>query len=288
MSSERDVNVARRALAEGACYFLEKPIFLEDLKHVWQHVYRRRGNPMKKSLKAISNEGKVNISKEPQGSKTKEADGVLHGIDRQHMTTDPKGKNKQQEVEVGLLVGKNHVRESENTCMEWLRASSESQKQGRIVMKRANGGGESKQEEIKRSKLSSERQVDFVSTMRAIEEERPVERKDNNKSSTDQKKSRFLWSPKLHLKFTAALSALGDKSNIKFLFFPTFYILTFFFFLFTLMNFLLSDLDARPKKILKMMNVSNLTLRQVASHLQVRETSQLFQIQENIKDYCQR
>jgi hypothetical protein len=235
MSSERDVNIARRALAEGACYFLEKPIFLEDLKHVWQHVYRRRGNPMKKSLKAISNEGKVvNISKEPQGSKTKEAGGVLHGIDcRQHMTTDPKGKNKQQDVlEVGL-VGKNHVRESENTCIEWLRASSESQKQGRIVMKRANDhGGESKQQE-KRSKLSSEvlRQMDFVSSIRATEEERPVEREDNNKSSTDQKKSRFLWSPKLHLKFTAALSALGDKSNIKFLFFPPFYLyilMTFF------------------------------------------------------------
>ena len=234
MSSERDVNIARRALAEGACYFLEKPIFLEDLKHVWQHVYRRRGNPMKKSLKAISNEGKMNISEESQGSKTKEAGGVFHGIYcRQHMTTDPKGKNKQQKVlEVGL-VGKNHVRESENTCIEWLRTSSESQKQGRIVMKRANDhGGESKQQE-KRSKLSSELipQMDFVSSMRrAIEEERPVERKDDNKSSTDQKKSRFLWSPKLHLKFTAALSALGDKSNIKFLFFPRFYSLFFVFF----------------------------------------------------------
>lgn len=202
MSSERDVNAAGRALAEGACYFLEKPIFLEDLKHVWQHVYRKRGNPLKESLKA-SNEGKViiNISKESQGSKTEESGGVLHGIGRQHMKMDPKGKNKELEVEEVGLVGKNHVRESENTCIEW-------QKQGRSVLKRANDddGDQSKPQE-KRSKFSSE-QIDFV-RMRAIEEGR----KDNNKSSSGDKKSRFLWSPELHLKFTAALSTLGDKST---------------------------------------------------------------------------
>jgi hypothetical protein len=203
MSSERDVNAAGRALAEGACYFLEKPILLEDLKHVWQHVYRKRGNPLKESLKA-SNEGKVNIniSKESQGSKTEESgSGVLHGIGRQHMTMDPKGKSKELEVEEVGLVGKTHVRESENTCIEW-------HKQGRSVLKRANddhGGDQSKPQE-KRSKFSSE-QIDFV-LMRAIEEGR----KDDNKSSGD-KKSRFLWGPELHLKFTAALSALGDKST---------------------------------------------------------------------------
>lgn len=152
MSSERDVNAAGRALSEGACYFLEKPIFLEDLKYVWQHVYRKRGKyPMKKSLKASNNEGQVLniISKESQGKpKTKEAGFVMHGhgIDRQ-------------------------------------------------LLKRANDDGESKQQE-KRSKFSSEE----------------IERKDNNKSSTD-KKSRYLWSSELHLKFTAALSALGDKST---------------------------------------------------------------------------
>ncbi|KAK4841430.1 hypothetical protein QYF36_004295 [Acer negundo] len=66
------------------------------------------------------------------------------------------------------------------------------------------------------------------------------ERKKTDKSS-DQKKSGGgrpnLWTPELHNKFVAAISALGDKK-------------------------------ARPKKILRWMNVPDLTMRQVASHLQ--------------------
>ncbi|KAM1214439.1 hypothetical protein ACFX2I_010979 [Malus domestica] len=63
-----------------------------------------------------------------------------------------------------------------------------------------------------------------------------MENKDYNGSSEDRR-CRTIWTPELHLKFTAALSALGDQ-------------------------------NAHPKSILKWMNVPNITLRQVASHLQ--------------------
>ncbi|KAM0986801.1 hypothetical protein EV1_011133 [Malus domestica] len=51
MSSEVNINVAKKALAEGACFFLQKPISLDDLKNVWQHVYRKVRNPRKDTHK---------------------------------------------------------------------------------------------------------------------------------------------------------------------------------------------------------------------------------------------
>ncbi|KAM1326689.1 hypothetical protein ACFX14_011205 [Malus domestica] len=74
-----------------------------------------------------------------------------------------------------------------------------------------------------------------------------MENKDYNGSSEDRR-CRTIWTPELHLKFTAALSALGDQ-------------------------------NARPKSILKWMNVPNITLPQVASHLQ-KYRKQVQEIQE--------
>ncbi|KAM0983525.1 hypothetical protein TB2_010854 [Malus domestica] len=74
-----------------------------------------------------------------------------------------------------------------------------------------------------------------------------MENKDCNGSSEDRR-CRTIWTPELHLKFTVALSALGDK-------------------------------NARPKSILKWMNVPNITLPQVASHLQ-KYRKQVQEIQE--------
>ncbi|XP_038875543.1 uncharacterized protein LOC120067959 isoform X2 [Benincasa hispida] len=51
MSSGMNLSVATKALAEGACYFLQKPISKDDLKYVWQHVYRGNRNITKQTYK---------------------------------------------------------------------------------------------------------------------------------------------------------------------------------------------------------------------------------------------
>ncbi|KAK7308755.1 hypothetical protein VNO77_42384 [Canavalia gladiata] len=62
------------------------------------------------------------------------------------------------------------------------------------------------------------------------------ERREHKVGYADQKK-RVVWTPELHLKFTEAVALLGDK-------------------------------NARPKAILNLMNVPDLTARQISSHMQ--------------------
>ncbi|XP_020412567.1 two-component response regulator ORR24 [Prunus persica] len=194
MSSEMNVNVAKKALAEGACFFLEKPISLEDLKSVWQHVYRKIRTPMK--YKHKPNYGtKMNSGKDCQGMKINEAGDVLR---------PPLGGVKSNGAggECSLATGHALDIDKQNTSTLTCNA------QGASGIKLPIDDKE-EQEEVNR---------------------------DSN-GITGDKKPRAVWTPELHLKFTAALSALGD-------------------------------LKSRPKAILKLMNVPNITVRQVASHLQ--------------------
>ncbi|CAB4265096.1 unnamed protein product [Prunus armeniaca] len=194
MSSEMNVYVAKKALAEGACFFLEKPISLEDLKSMWQHVYRKIRTPRKYKHKPNCGT-KMNSGKDCQGIKINEAGDVLR---------PPLGGVKRNEAggECSLATGHALDIDKQNTCTLTCKA------QGASGIKRPTDDKE-EQEQVNR---------------------------DSN-GTTGDKKHRTVWTPELHLKFTAALSALGD-------------------------------LKSRPKAILKMMNVPNITVRQVASHLQ--------------------
>ncbi len=42
MSSNGDTSVVLRGVTHGACDFLIKPVRIEELRNVWQHVVRRR------------------------------------------------------------------------------------------------------------------------------------------------------------------------------------------------------------------------------------------------------
>ena len=53
MSSAMNLKVATKALAEEACYFLQKPISKDDLNYVWQHVYRSNINIAKLTYDAV-------------------------------------------------------------------------------------------------------------------------------------------------------------------------------------------------------------------------------------------
>lgn len=128
MSSERSVSAAIKAIVEGASFFFNKPISLDDLKYLWQHVYRK-----KRSCSFISTR------------KNAPAD-------------DTKTKDKQIEL-----------------VMKWPNENKKSRKKGK--------------------------------RLETMEEE------EENKQISLKKKPRILWTPELHLKFTAAISILGDESN---------------------------------------------------------------------------
>ncbi|KAF3431939.1 hypothetical protein FNV43_RR26675 [Rhamnella rubrinervis] len=281
MSSERHDNLAGKALAEGACYFLQKPVVLEDLKFMWQHVFRKSViNPMKESCKAkgekMKNPGKEsrgvkiieiddlsrasakgNIIKETggvckrcheaitikevdglsrppnEGNKFKEAGGVygsaiVHssdGIYSGYMIIDPKCKKKKH----ASLGNENHAKKLHD-CHAEGSITKNKKKQGRSKTKRLRTEEEEQRQE-KRTKINFKSK-----SSRSVKvNEEDGEWKDDSNSSTDRK--RVIWTPELHLKFTAAISTLGDKK-------------------------------ARPKSILKMMNTPNVSVRQVASHLQ--------------------
>ncbi|KGN52115.1 hypothetical protein Csa_009400 [Cucumis sativus] len=69
MSLEMDMKTAGRAIAEWGCYFLEKPISMEDIELVWQIVYRKIRNPRAK-----------NLGENAKLGKKFEIDGVLERI----------------------------------------------------------------------------------------------------------------------------------------------------------------------------------------------------------------
>lgn len=248
MSSQRNDNLVEKALAEGACYFLEKPICLEDLKFVWQHVYRKRVMNLKKESRKVNCEEEMNHGNESgsvkileiddlsrafakgniigetggvcrhcsevikikevddvirpsnEGNKFKEAGGVsgsntvryLDDFNNKH--TDPKGNEKKQ----FSLRNENHTKELQNCCREGSKT------------KRLRDDEEQQQRE-KRTKINSESKS---SEGKKVDKE-DGERNNDSNSSAD-KRARITWTPELHLKFTAAVSTLGDKGNFIF------------------------------------------------------------------------
>ncbi|RXH70214.1 hypothetical protein DVH24_007470 [Malus domestica] len=205
MSSEVNIDVAKKALAEGACFFLQKPVSSEDLKNVWQHAYRKVRNPRKDTHKTKC------------GKKIHEAGGVL---------IPPTGGIRIHEVGgvSRLPTGRELCLDTQDTRDE-RQIAAENYTQGALGINRPVDDKED-QEKAKKVKLNTEQDCD----------EEGMENQDCDGSSK-RKKWHPVWTTELHLKFTAAISALGDQK-------------------------------ARPRRILKWMNVPDITVRQVASHLQ--------------------
>lgn len=75
MSSDSDTNVVLRGVTHGAVDFLIKPVRIEELKNVWQHVIRRRSSQMSRGATAEESGVEQDInSRTSQGTKRKEVE----------------------------------------------------------------------------------------------------------------------------------------------------------------------------------------------------------------------
>ncbi|XVF84725.1 hypothetical protein PTKIN_Ptkin17bG0061400 [Pterospermum kingtungense] len=189
MSSETSKNVAKKAIAYGACLHLQKPISLNDLKYLWQHVHRNDKDCMTKTR---------SCGKEFRATKINDA------------ATKPKPADVARNDQF------NCITRLKKTCMQHKGSSSKT--------KRSYDDDDEEKRNDKRIKSKHD----------PTDSER---RETTGTKSKQSSSSRLVWDKELHHKFIAAVNALGDK-------------------------------NARPKSILRMMNEPNLSLRQVASHLQ--------------------
>lgn len=244
MSSERNANVANKALAEGACLFLVKPVSMDELRQVWQHVCwknvslmeksqqgkgsngkesqgikvlettalagrvsrpRSKGIIIEKAVDSIQLPAKVTETQEANGSSSPATTHDIHG----HKATDTKGKKKRTRGKISMI-SDDQAENSENALTEEL-TTTERKKQEESKTKRPTGEKEGEKQE-KRTKINSE----LTNSESSKDNEKGKEKKSDINSS-NKKKSRVVWNQELHYKFTEAVSVLGDKSNCSFL-----------------------------------------------------------------------
>ncbi|KAL6969898.1 hypothetical protein U1Q18_029612, partial [Sarracenia purpurea var. burkii] len=319
MSLDENMEMARKALNEGACFFLQKPIRRRDIANVWQHVFRKRTSSQKiENCKAFIEEkevpnkdscrekiikvdglckivaindfqgrekGRLTTNKGIEDDEQKEDDpmktdemSILQDIFKEQIVNIEKGKQRESNIIQGINTMKKDSRggkieevgrlprvsigsgllgiSNENLPtnrrgkrieidrepgLEWRNrakelsritqiASMEMGNQGLSSRKRGNNDNDGRSRERRDLERSN-----YSKGLRSFEN--GSERKYTDNSSRE-KRLRMKWTPALHIKFMEAISALGDRK-------------------------------AHPKSVLRIMNEPNLTVRHVASHLQV-------------------
>ncbi|KAH9746657.1 putative two-component response regulator-like APRR6 [Citrus sinensis] len=182
MSSRRNEIFSWRALVEGACFFLEKPISFDDLKYVWQHsyIYKRRS--------------KIQL----EDARKPEQEILLN-----------RGNISQVDAQVHIF-DENSVKESQNACnmeQHLVMANDQIQEQGGLVKTKRSldddRGGE------KKRNLNSDNE-NSNSFMVPTEEKGKEMNENNNGHVKKKRKPRIVWTSELHLKFIEAVSSLGD------------------------------------------------------------------------------
>ncbi|WCJ24456.1 Two-component response regulator ARR14 [Euphorbia peplus] len=219
VSSENNISEAKKAIAEGASFYFDGPILMDDLKYIWQHAYRNK--------KTIITNHIDNINAE-YGHKI-----IDNGKTFQEMVAAINDTNQLSHADFEMMNMDNMQRIEKNICKKLSQTGQ--------LMTITNIPKENVSKTKKRPKEDQQEQLTKVKKVKQMHEQMKRTQDDynngNSNSNSGDKKSRIVWTPDLHLKFTAAISELGDKK-------------------------------ARPKAILEMMNVPTLSARQVASHLQ--------------------
>uniref|UniRef100_F6HEU5 Uncharacterized protein n=1 Tax=Vitis vinifera TaxID=29760 RepID=F6HEU5_VITVI len=230
--------VAEQALRNGACFFLQKPVSDNDLRDLWQHVYRKRRSSefpkersksqgvkiKEESASAFRNDWFREVGSVSRTNSRTANENDLHGTNHEQWIADLKGKNKQIKPDSGLVKG-----DAQTTERELLRMAAD-QKPGCNDRKRSNEDNTEKRK-CKRKIYSEQIHSQGIS---------PIEEDGNEKkqkSSTLEKRQCMRWTPDLHFKFTEAIRKLGEKK-------------------------------ASPKAILELMKVPDLRQGHISSHLQ--------------------
>ncbi|KAF8390082.1 hypothetical protein HHK36_024603 [Tetracentron sinense] len=81
MCANEDVKVAKRAIENGACSFLMKPITIHALKNIWQHVFRTK----RLKIKEIEEADNLAVA---------DREKISQGIDCQPLPTTENGKQR--------------------------------------------------------------------------------------------------------------------------------------------------------------------------------------------------
>lgn len=70
LSVNGDSNMVMKGITQGACHYMLKPVRVEELKTIWQHVIRNKkiGSKEKEGTKTSSNHETLNYSDNGQGS----------------------------------------------------------------------------------------------------------------------------------------------------------------------------------------------------------------------------
>ncbi|XP_022953944.1 two-component response regulator ORR26-like isoform X1 [Cucurbita moschata] len=187
MSSVMNLDVATRALAEGACYFLQKPISKDDLKYVWQHVYRRNRNISKLTHEANCVE-KAKSGKESVGIQNDDTIVLSQ-------STDEVSINNNCSINYQLMSYNEEVQNQPTNASYF---------EGKRLTDDIEG-------------TSKENRVTYYSTPTNFGDTRIDE--DNRRMKeyyiSSDNKSRVVWNVERRRKFSDALNKLGDKCRPK-------------------------------------------------------------------------
>lgn len=177
ISATDDVNMAKKALSEGACFFLSKPILSQDLANVWQQVFKKRCKRRSNSNVVENQDAQIVPMEKPCD--------VSHDIE-QRINGDEnlKGKGQGPCLDEGDEAKKRKNEDEEKVA-----------KNKGVIIPENNG-------KVGRHKNGGKR--------RHKEKGKAKKNDENVKTS---KRQRFMWPTELHDRFVQAIAKLGEDSK---------------------------------------------------------------------------
>ncbi|GAB4828831.1 hypothetical protein Ancab_018492 [Ancistrocladus abbreviatus] len=254
MSPKRDVNLAKRALKNGASLFMEKPINDHDINTLWQHVIlAKRAIALEKEEKSASQE-RSNQENRSRRMNINKADAGMNYVDNnleedcKHLIRDNKGKEKvagsaddTKHLRVDPIGKKKQV-VIDTEMAEWDQPRkqvldgidhmdmADSDKQANTERKGAHGDEERQERSEKRSKRS-------VAKCHSSIKKSTEGYGKNRRSYASGNKHYSDWNPECNNRFMQAIHKMGSE-------------------------------EVSAQKVYEAMNDPNVTLHQVANNLQ--------------------
>lgn len=221
MSADGDPNVVLRGVIHGACDYLLKPVRLEELKNIWQHVVRR----------LALHSARPQETKKEEPLKVPQID-PMHALQAHQMVASHFEVENVMTLRTGIPLQDQRALVSPNLSTSY-------------------------------SEVVNSRKNDSTGVNQDLEMQ-------TTRISVGLKKSRIVWTGKLHENFVKAVHLLGLDSEWPFGCFFYLFIFKFVFYCsFKRISPFQYILEASPKRVLELMNVPGLTRDHVASHLQV-------------------